>query len=84
MSAPGTTPGPWSIDPNNGDIDSGPYNVCIPYALIKADAHLIAASPALYDALVACVKDMEWSNESGHTAYTDALAALAQARGETA
>lgn len=43
----GHTPGPWSIDPANGDIVSGPYNVAILYACKPEDKFLMASAPEL-------------------------------------
>lgn len=45
------TPGSWSID-QTGDIVSGPYNVCIPYATKAEDKVLMAASKDLFEALL--------------------------------
>ena len=46
------TPGSWSID-QTGDIVSGPYNVCIPYATKAEDKVLMAAAKDLLEALIA-------------------------------
>ncbi len=46
----GHTPGPWVVD-DAGDIVSGPYNVCIPYATKPEDKALMAAAPDLLAAL---------------------------------
>jgi len=45
------TPGPWSIDPNNGDIVSGHLNVGIPYASRQEDKQLMAAGFDMLEAL---------------------------------
>lgn len=106
MSAPGTTPGPWVIKPSlrydgqwyigigqwDGEYFDGMQIAVLPgcYTEAEADAHLIAASPALYDALEAELYDLE---EDRRWAETPDLAriiarcerierALAQARGE--
>lgn len=53
-----------------------------------ANAHLIAAAPDLYNALVQvrsmCIPGMNWTDETGQLLLSIADAALAKARGEAA
>lgn len=60
MSA-GHTPTPWSIDPNNGDIVSGPYNVTIPFACKDEDASFIVRAVNAHDELVEALNS-PWSS----------------------
>lgn len=55
MSA-GHTPTPWSIDPRNGDIVSGPYNVTIPFACKDEDALFIVRAVNAHDELVEALR----------------------------
>ena len=75
------TPGPWRVD-EAGDIVSGPYNVCIPYATKPEDKALIAAAP---DLLAACQAAEDYcAAEPGDPAYSiyrQLHAAIARARG---
>ena len=50
-----------------------------------ANAYLIAAAPAMYDALQNILEFYEWSNSNGaeQAAYDKAMKALAQAEGRT-
>ena len=49
----------------------------------RANAALIAAAPAMYEALQSILEFYEWSNSNGaeQAAYDKAMAALAQAEG---
>lgn len=105
MSAPGTTPGPWSAErcgllyPNRWNVISHfPTRVgeiqeirtidqVLDYCGAQeaaANAHLIAASPALYDALEIAMEYVNWLPPEGREAFKACAAALALARGETA
>lgn len=89
MGAPGTTPGPWMVEPIN---DGETYQVTTvgetDFIVIcesewggtedERNAHQLAASPALYDALaVICAEFAQ-----GHPLIVAGAAALAMARGE--
>ncbi len=92
MSELKATPGPWHVDDHEiGAVMSG--NICVARGKdagrsigeIEANAHLIAASPELYEALsllLADIKDYEAWQRPCH-AVDVAVAALARARGET-
>lgn len=85
------TPGPWSISTENdvcAQIDGEYHAVCTdqfcyaPASEQKANAHLIAAAPDLYEALD---KVNRWFNGSENELgmiLREAVAALAKARGE--
>lgn len=99
MSAPGTTPGPWKACEHpegragiravngskmvarceamfgRGHVDASEW---------EANAHLIAASPALYEALEIAMEYVNWLPPEGREAFKACAAALAIARGETA
>jgi hypothetical protein len=71
----------WTRQPHTGTLamvfaegDNGDYPA-------KANARLIAAAPALYEALEAVTQSTEWSCMEADI-QSAALAALAQARGE--
>ena len=82
------TPGPWVVNTFifNGKrklevLDATGVNACV-----QANAHLIAAAPAMYEALQSILEFYEWSNSNGaeQAAYDKARAALAQAEGRQA
>ena len=79
------TQGPWVVNTFifNGKrklevLDATGVNACG-----QANAHLIAAAPAMYEALQSILEFYEWSNSNGaeQAAYDKAIAALAQAEG---
>ena len=73
---PKFTPGPWRIDPDNaGDIQGA--------GGADANAHLLAASLELYEALAELVRCEEEPDFNGD-AIDAAKRALAKARGEQA
>lgn len=99
------TKGPWAHDGCIVYKKENEYAICDVYSPLDgpsiwresgaeadANAHLIAASPALYDALSAELQDIEqdiaWADGSDLQRLIErrerAEAALAQARGETA
>lgn len=86
MGAPGTTPGPWNLRGDEIESADGQY-VChfggVGFEL--PDAHQIAASGALYDALKLLADNVEqaWPQLAELGPLVQARAALAQARGET-
>mgnify|MGYP003443102101 CR=1 FL=1 len=86
------TPGPWSAHYNNEGLTVfSPDNVTVAYVdydeceerPVEANAHLIAAAPALLEALKNVLEFYEWSNSNGaeQAAYDKAMKALAQAEG---
>lgn len=94
MSAPQFTPGPWSLHRRVKDdclVHANGYGVCDVRS--EANAHLIAAAPELYEALVAlrgygcpvCNGDCASANPTVvGCPMQQASAALAKARGEVA
>lgn len=100
MGAPGTTPGKWRADAINGwNVWSDDCKIAVTQNVNQAEqyrvpdpaerianAHQIAASGDLYDALEALVRDvMEGDDVSAFQIAKHAgLAALALARGENA
>jgi len=97
MGAPGTTPGPWVAEddlvraaPNRlvvGVMDpGGTYRPKLSTREIRANAHQMAASGALYDQLLRAIEMLEGyeTYATGETFNDTAMnAALAQARGES-
>jgi hypothetical protein len=80
------TPGPWEY--RDRMVIGGPRSsyVCevsgaASNAEHQADARLIAAAPALLEALAGCIEHMEWSTPQGKDAHAAAIAALRQAAG---
>lgn len=84
MSEPKFTPGPWLVMANQiGTQETEIASICLtaqirlPKDETKANAHLIAAAPDLYEALEYCIKQIpEFGDVPG------IKAALAKARGE--
>ena len=77
------TPGPWKI--NNDELLSthGVYGdgFFIAEVILAEDAHLIAATPELLDALE---RILEQAEQYGHKSENDAArAAIAKAKGES-
>ena len=92
------TPGPWSAHYNNEGLTVfSPDNITVAYVdydeceerPVNANAHLIAAAPAMYEALKAIVGQQppnRWGYDSAEIALDDewraqARTALAQAEG---
>jgi len=82
------TPGPWKcIDPH---VIRGPKNVVVAktldskegYEIKQANAHLIAAAPAMYEALRDCVGRLEAYYGDTYPAVIRGKQALAQAEGK--
>ena len=99
MSEPECTPGPWEYhdDPNSVTIDIYPKKrPSLPIGTIyktrgrpsKANAHMIAAAPDLYEALEEAVLQIEYLEDkfshtgTGTSGLARIRAALAKARGE--
>lgn len=91
------TKGPWAHDGCVVYKKENEYAICDVYSPLDgpsiwreseaeadANAHLIAASPALYDALEIAMEYVNWLPPEGREAFKACAAALAQARGETA
>ena len=92
------TPGPWFVVPQgcfvadrkvefDGDgarVGETP-NMCIECAS-EADAHLIAAAPEMYHAIIRCISELERASSMGINivpgVIEDACGALRKARGE--
>ena len=88
------TPGPWNcVDPH---VIRGPKNVVVAktldskegYEIKQANAHLIAAAPAMYEALQGALKNIDRLNDK-RSAYRAqwikaVQVALAQAEGRQA
>lgn len=55
------TGGVWEIDPSNGDIVSGPFNVCIPYETRPEDK---AAIVALHNAARSMIAELTAAREA--------------------
>lgn len=81
------TPGPWNcVDPH---VIRGPKNVVVAktldskegYEIKQANAHLIAAAPAMYEALTNLLKMVE-DGDYTTIELNEARAALAQAEGK--
>ena len=90
------TPGPWIVGPVDDTLVShiaadgkryeiaaidGDYNHPDTWPIMEANARLIAAAPALLEALEACYPWLRTSPE-GEAATRIALAAIAKATGE--
>ncbi len=85
----GWTPGPWRYDPKSQYVLAGKSTrITSPFWLGKkkeeneANAHLIAAAPELYDALLTLVPWLEVTQMNQLPGGIAALRALARARGE--
>jgi hypothetical protein len=105
MSAPRFTKGPWRVDPLNwGDVQDaeGALEIASTSDTVliggekperdeqKANAHLIAAAPELYELLVCCndylsniPRESEGGDDYARELMRDVLSGLAKARGET-
>ena len=82
MSTPKHTPGPWAVHTFTISgkeklevLDATGTNACV-----QANAHLIAAAPAMYEALRAIIKN--WERGDLAAAVRQGAAALAQAEGK--
>lgn len=94
MSEPNWTPGPWEYHDSTGIItgDDGSTLICdgLKSSLpeVRANAHLIASAPAMYDALALVADRLDylenlWGSEGVTRTIADRVkAAIAQARGE--
>lgn len=72
------TPGPWKVRGVEVVIPDGPFNSCA-YAGTRANANLMAAAPALYEALdIIC---REFAQQ--HPLIKAGRSALSLARGQT-
>jgi hypothetical protein len=84
------TPGPWTVGGNGGFINQLQIHPTIGCAYgagdeVKANAHLIAAAPDLYEALedLICLCEVGLKSDYDINAeLADARTALAKARGE--
>ena len=82
----GARPGPWIRQVLNDESEAYIHDKhCNAIARVYSlsDAHLIAAAPALLEALKNVLEFYEWSNSNGaeQAAYDKAMKALAQAEG---
>lgn len=78
------TPGPWTVDPVWGLINHGKTEICALHSGNAANARLIAAAPALLEALLNLVRDNYGQPKGVHVPALDAArAAIAKATGET-
>ena len=87
------TPGPWVVECKKfiatpkavviAELNDGLQGEYPESGHINANATLIAAAPAMYEALQSILEFYEWSNSNGaeQAAYDKARAALAQAEG---
>ena len=87
MSASYFTPGPWWVPPGEDrsgihvPINSNPHNIATAYFVNgRANAHLIAAAPDLYEALENFTRVANLDER--RAAFNRAVAVLAKARGE--
>lgn len=83
------TPGPWSVELDDGSLNiiakAGPITVCPGRAHSLGDAHLMAASPDLFEAAEEALKftaAFSGSNDYADSVSSALRAALAKARGE--
>ena len=100
MGATKWTPGPWGAKQNELELGIYGWDVASSHILVahvyqggptkqraKANAHLIAASPDLAEALERCVLTLEEQEpvqfSHAYTALKEARAALARARGDS-